>query len=139
LRDAKGQPYVTIETQPYDYLTAVGDNDPAAVAVYNKMGEKVSGQPMPKDPNSEAFALWQENLDDFHDEILYEMGKYYTANPPAAPDIVQIKGPKNLSPDPKYFPQIQDFIRSGKWSNIEDRRHTGLTDAEIDQILKGAQ
>lgn len=53
-----------------------------------------------------------------------------------APRIVQIKGPNNRSPDPKYFPLIQDFIRSGKWSDIRDVAHTGLSRDEINAILK---
>lgn len=49
--------------------------------------------------------------------------------------IVQIKGPGNKAPATKHLPFIQDFIRSGQWSDIQDAAHTGLTKEEINAIL----
>ena len=51
------------------------------------------------------------------------------------PSILQIKGPNNASPDPKYFPLIQDFIKRGRWSDIQDIEHTGLSNEEINKLL----
>jgi hypothetical protein len=122
LRDAKGRPYVTIETMPPD-LEGPGSLDDA-------IGDRLWG---------EAFAKFGEEAEGTAPFMKYIEDGMREAAKNRVPMIAQIKGPKNESPDPKYFPQIQDFIRSGKWSNIQDRRHTGLTDAEIDQILKGTQ
>ena len=35
----------------------------------------------------------------------------------------------------KYLPFVQDFIRSGKWSDIQDAENTGLSRIEIAKIL----
>lgn len=78
LRDAKGQPHVTIETRPFD-----------------------------------------------------------THNMTSVPSIVQIKGKNNAAPKAEHLPFIQDFIKSGKWSEIGDAANTGLTPEEIQQLLKG--
>lgn len=55
------------------------------------------------------------------------------------PSILQIKGKNNAAPPPEALPYIQDFIRSGKWSEVQDAGNTGLTPAELQQILKGTQ
>lgn len=55
------------------------------------------------------------------------------------PEILQIKGKANAAPKAEYLPFIQDFVRSGKWSEIGDAAHTGLSAEEIDQILKGTK
>lgn len=43
-----------------------------------------------------------------------------------APEIVQIKGKANRAPNPEYLPFVQDFVRSGKWSDVGDLHNTGL-------------
>lgn len=40
--------------------------------------------------------------------------------------IVQIKGKQNRAPNPEYLPFVQDFVRSGKWSDVGDLQNTGL-------------
>ena len=37
-----------------------------------------------------------------------------------APRITQIKGPGNRAPDKAALPYLQDFVRSGKWSDVRD-------------------
>jgi hypothetical protein len=138
LRDAKGQPHVTIETQPYNYIDALGNGDEAAAELYDQIGERLTGIKSPTSGNMD-FNAWAAAVDPIHDDILAEMGKHYAANPPVHPDIVQIKGKGNAKPHEKYFPFIQDFVRSGRWSDIGDAAHTGLSSKEIDQILKGTK
>jgi len=97
LRDAKGQPHVTIETgvdsTPYDEDTAV----------------KTLQQQLGRHP---TFA----EIDDFLE-----------ANPSqSSPRIVQIKGKQNRAPNPEYLPMVQDFVKSGKWSDVGDLQNTGL-------------
>ena len=138
LRDAKGQPHVTIETQPYNYIDALGNGDEAAAELYDQIGERLTGIKSPTSGNMD-FNAWAAAVDPIHDDILAEMGKHYAANPPVHPDIVQIKGKGNAKPHEKYLPFIQDFVRSGRWSSIGDAAHTGLSSKEIDQILKGTK
>ena len=40
--------------------------------------------------------------------------------------IVQIKGKANRAPNPEYLPFVQDFVKSGKWSDVGDLQNTGL-------------
>ncbi len=40
--------------------------------------------------------------------------------------IKQIKGFKNGKPDDEYLPYVQDFVKSGKWSDVGDLHNTGL-------------
>ena len=46
-----------------------------------------------------------------------------------APRIVQIKGKGNAKPIDEYLPFVQDFVRSGQWSDVGDLQNTGLIDA----------
>lgn len=74
LRDAKGQPHVTIETGP---------------SASNRVRDLQSGTPT-----------------DYR--------------------IVQIKGKANRKPNDEYLPYVQDFVKSGKWSDVGDLHNTGL-------------
>jgi hypothetical protein len=40
--------------------------------------------------------------------------------------ITQIKGKSNRAPNENYLPYIQDFVKSGNWSNVGDLKNTGL-------------
>jgi hypothetical protein len=127
LRDAKGKPYVTIETRK-PYVDSPTDwfynNDMLSEEFYAR-------SPIVSDTAPEAEKVaWRKSL-----EQSPEYQDYLQRSNSVG--IEQIKGPKNQSPDPQYFPMIQDFIRSGKWSDIQDAGNTGLSRTEINQILKG--
>lgn len=95
LRDAKGQPHVTIEVQP-----------PRSQA---QLEESMRRRQLEEDFDPEDEAL----LDEF---IGTEMEH---------PRIVQIKGKQNRAPNEEYLPFVQDFVRSGKWSDVGDLQNTG--------------
>ena len=110
LRDAKGEPHVTVEVQPKQIKT--WDDVTAAVGP------------------QESQKLWKE-FDD--------IGGYNMDNTDAAFDmfikqkgiqpnqsIAQIKGKQNRAPNEEYLPFVQDFVRSGNWSDVGDIRNTGL-------------
>ena len=42
--------------------------------------------------------------------------------------IVQIKGKQNRAPNPEYLPYVQDFVKSGRWSEVGDLSNAGLMD-----------
>ncbi len=42
--------------------------------------------------------------------------------------VTQIKGPGNRAPDKAALPYLQDFVRSGKWSDVRDYYNAGLVD-----------
>jgi hypothetical protein len=114
LRDAKGEPHVTIETQPGE---GVGPK------------EFFMNDLAPKSLQNDIFALEREGafnhpheLEDFIEQSP-EYKQYVKSLPPI---IEQIKGKGNGKPVAKYLPMVQDFVRSGKWSGINDIHHTGM-------------
>jgi len=98
LRDAKGEPHVTVETQPKG-------------AVFSDVAKHIGKE--------EAERLLDQGV------TLTEMIKNI-------PDfqypqrIKQIKGKQNAAPKEEYLPFVQDFVRSGQWSDVGDLRNTGL-------------
>ena len=116
LRDAKGEPHVTIETEP---------------------------NPKPYPVSGEAFAMlpsktkaeygqyvreWRQrnpDVNELTDEHTIQALKEAGVKP--QPDrIVQIKGKGNAKPKEEYLPFVQDFVKSGQWSDIGDLQNTGL-------------
>lgn len=103
LRDAKGQPHVTIEVVP---------------------GRK---------RNANEWYAWAQNNPEEYAKLKAEFGEDAEAKLraaeeryPEAPSILQIKGKANRKPNDKYLPFVQDFVRSGKWSDVGDIQNTGL-------------
>jgi hypothetical protein len=102
LRDAKGEPHVTIETSPSrkqyffsDVRAAVGDDQ---ADDWLNEGLKLSEM-------VERAGLRESNLPE---------------------DIVQIKGKQNRAPKDDYLPFVQDFVKSGQWGKVGDLGDTGL-------------
>jgi hypothetical protein len=52
--------------------------------------------------------------------------------------VTQIKGAKNLRPEEKYLPFVQDFLKTQKWSSIGDLQNAGLVQIKP-MLLKNAQ
>jgi hypothetical protein len=133
LRDAKGEPHVTIETEP---------------------------NPKPYPVSGEAFAMlpsktkaeygqyvreWRQrnpDVNELTDEHTIQALKEAGVKP--QPDrIVQIKGKGNAKPKEEYLPFVQDFVKGGNWSDVGDLQNTGLvkyegkimTQGEADDLL----
>ncbi|MBV5322719.1 MAG: sigma-70 family RNA polymerase sigma factor [Ilumatobacteraceae bacterium] len=50
-------------------------------------------------------------------------------------NIAQIKGPGNGAP-PKYVePYVQDFVKSGKWGDVQDLEHAGMVKAPDGSLM----
>jgi len=126
LRSAKGEPHVTIEVAPKrnygrmeegnqlgeDYLESLfgaANKDPEL----NKLIEYGDMD------TPEIIARLQSN----HPEVY---NKHFNIEEP--PSIVQIKGKQNRAPNPEYLPFVQDFVKSGKWSDVGDLQNTGLVE-----------
>ena len=122
LRDAKGEPHVTVETSPSrkqyffsDVATAVG---PMQADAWLNEGATLA-------------------------EMVERAG--LRANP--HPDnIIQIKGKGNRAPKDDYLPFVQDFVKSGQWGNVGDLRNTQLvklpdgryiTQQQYDDVVRG--
>jgi hypothetical protein len=137
LRDAKGEPHVTIEVQPVEkhpigYSMSGGKNFPddfryesGSIApeqhqqIYQR-AKQLFNPELASDLSSHRMDVFQKAAD----EVL---GK-------PADEIVQIKGKQNAKPKDDYIPFVQDFVRSGNWSTVGDFNNTGLISA--DQIRK---
>lgn len=125
LRDAKGEPHVTIETKPYS---------PTSTNVRDLM--KAAGE-------QEGQAIWKEYTSS-PESVNMGLSSYLKMKHPEAWDkiyrgldsIVQIKGKANLAPKEEYLPFVQDFVKSGKWSDVGDLSNTGLF--RTDKLRKGA-
>jgi hypothetical protein len=115
LRDAKNEPHVTVEVQPAYRNRGFREGEKPSGDEYYKLqeqylaGQKAGGV----DPNL-TFAEW------------YRSTKGIAEPPEPAPVIKQIKGKQNKAPNEQYLPFVQDFVRSGKWSDVGDFGNTGL-------------
>ena len=100
LRDKKGKSRATIELSPGDHRDS----------------EHLRSLWM-EDPDTDMnFDEWLKS----HYPADYEKG--------LKERIVQIKGPGNRAPDPDVLPYLQDFVKSGNWSNVSDLNNVGLRD-----------
>jgi hypothetical protein len=109
LRDAKGEPHVTIETNPSPNMAALADYEPELADIWNRYhySTKTPDQHLP-------FTEWMQK---------HEPDAFKRFNQPS---IVQIKGKQNRAPKDDYLPFVQDFVKSGTWGNVGDLRNTGL-------------
>ena len=116
LRDVKGQPHVTIETEPHPNPYAVSDED------------FVKLTPSEKAQYGQYVREWRQrnpHVEELTDEHTAQAIKEAGVQP--KPDrIVQIKGKGNRAPNEEYLPFVQDFVKSGQWSNVGDLKNTGL-------------
>lgn len=115
LRDAKGQPHVTVEVEPPNQ-PSVDSDDPRMIKWVN---DRAIGYE--KDYGKDG--AFDAALDDYFKEEPFK-------NFP--PRIIQIKGKQNKAPKADYLPYVQDFVRNsphgGEWSEVGDLQNTGLYD-----------
>ena len=111
LRDAKGEPHVTIEleTQRIQDFTAntLDPSDPTRT-LRDRIRIEKGGQ----------------GFEEYGSKLLKELG----IEPPQK--IAQIKGKANEKPNDKYLPFVQDYVKSGKWSGIDDLKNAELYSAK---------
>ena len=133
LRDAKGKPHATIETQKNSldqYLDKLPDK------TYDQWIEEFKNLP----EYNNADPLWRPGASPEWTKFLKE-NKGLNEIPDS---IAQIKGPRDRTPKEEYFPYIQDFVKSGKWGNVEELFNAGLhkvgnnylTQPEMDALIK---
>lgn len=109
LRDAKGEPHVTIETQPRR-------------PQWDGFGNLV---------NSIEPGAWDKVV---ADEDFYSLGGDRTVEklfPHVweainTPSVVQIKGKQNAKPKDDYIPAVQQFLKSRKWAEINDLKNADM-------------
>jgi hypothetical protein len=107
LRDAKGEPHVTVEVRPKKY-----DNYALPVDEWFK-----------SQPEAVKNAINESGYKGYNVRYSPQYKEAVAAMPP---DIIQIKGKGNAKPKDEYIPFVQDFVKTGNWSQVGDFRNTGL-------------
>ena len=106
LRDAKNEPHVTVEVKPSQHLD------------FNKWWDE-----QPKELRDEINDRARRGE---HKGSIYEAPEYLSARAALPPSILQIKGKGNAKPKKDYIPFVQDFVKSGKWSDVDDLENAEL-------------
>jgi hypothetical protein len=128
LRDAKGEPHVTVETAPV--LTGISGD------ILNQMEPGIWDKIVSEGGHYDTFDWLKNNRPD----LLARFDDRPTE------EIIQIKGKQNRAPKDDYLPFVQDFVKSGKWSNVGDLGNTGLvklpdgryiTQQQAEEVLSG--
>jgi len=135
LRDAKGEPHVTIETSPF--RGSIPEDVTKEIKEQTRNDADIMS--LIDDTNVKDRTFW-----DAFDKRVNELQNDWRANAP--PEIVQIKGKQNRAPKDDYLPFVQDFVKSGQWGNVGDFGNTGLvklpdgryiTQQQAEEVLSG--
>jgi hypothetical protein len=120
LRDAKGEPHVTVEVVPSDNAQQFYEANKKALdnPVFKRELD------MMIDPDSDV--LLADQYVNAARKLLTENGIKFNEPTPLPPVIKQIKGKQNRAPESKYQPYVQDFVRSSNWTDVGDLKNTGL-------------
>lgn len=114
LRDAKGEPHVTIEVEPAPRIGfREGEGPKTPEERFDLQTEWLKGVESGKIGGDVTFANWWRQ-------------KNNIPEPELPFQISQIKGKQNRAPKEEYLPFVQDFVRGGQWSRIGDFQNTGL-------------
>ena len=109
LRDAKGEPHVTVETRPSEITPFDLPKD-----IYDEY-RRHAAIGIPAHGGRPGATEWVKH---FYPDVAEKI---------IPPDrIIQIKGKQNAKPKEDYIPFVQDFVRGGKWSDVGDFKNTGL-------------
>lgn len=131
LRDAKGEPHVTIETQPGRLRSA--DEG----ALWRQAELDVNPARFANRTDGTLFEAVSKRVDELKRAVL--------ANAPLADDVLQIKGKQNLKPKEDYIPAVQQFLKSRQWGKIGDLKNADMlrlpdarhiTLADLDKITQ---
>lgn len=157
LRDAKGEPHVTIETSPgkpkallpsgtelnEDFLLSAGLSPTVTRNVLYAINRNKPIIPHLTEARKQ-FGYGSNPYNEFSEAIPFFKDLDYTMVP--GPDeIIQIKGKQNRAPKDDYLPFVQDFVKSQQWSNVGDLANTGLvrlpdgrylTHDQMDEIIR---
>jgi len=121
LRDANNEPHVTIEVRPNqarskyetDWFTSQPEELQDAITKQALAEHEATKQK--RTPEEDRFT-WGQALSN---AIKSHMGE-------VPQQIVQIKGKGNKKPKKDYIPFVQDFVKSGNWSDVGDIHNAEL-------------
>jgi len=120
LRDAKGEPHVTIEVGPHQGWFTKSDAMPDPSGKNKSFHELIDNERSELARQKGGFG----NIGELYEDTANRLAKQYQLE--ANPEIIQIKGKQNRAPKEEYLPFVQDFVKGGNWSEVGDLRNTGL-------------
>lgn len=146
LRDKEGKSRATIELRPGNKISPylyLRNNRPDLEELVNDQFDDYYRTLRSTKPNVTLTMNARNKLkDEMASKIASELPEWRSyLEEPIKDSIVQIKGPGNRPPDPDVLPYIQDFVRSGNWSEVGDLHNLGLqrlTDYK-DSVVKRAR
>jgi len=135
LVDSKGAPHATVEVKTKGVLT---DNDFGANDARIAEGRGDFGERGYRTTDNQFFEGYADAV--AHEKAIQKPTPQELAQPAS---ITQIKGKGNRAPNEEYLPYIQDFVRGGQWSSVDDLRNAGMvryegkimTQGEADELL----
>lgn len=126
LRDAKGEPHVTIETAPRRYYSMDDLPPEGADEVYDEALDILRQMDDPTHWDMDG-DLSPAGRDAFRAQQQVQATKWFDRNKDAmGQEIIQIKGKQNRAPKDDYLPFVQDFVKSGSWSRVGDLANAQL-------------
>jgi hypothetical protein len=131
LRDAKGEPHVTVEVknkaEPWmnetHWDSANNFHWKANVPLSPEMKAEIDAEMVKKFGNSRNFQQKESRWDFLESELRKRLGE-----PEPKLSIEQIKGKQNAAPKDEYKKFVQDFVRSGNWERVNEAHNAGLKD-----------
>lgn len=159
LKDAKGEPHVTIEVAPkrgeviredLELGGMIDDESAEADQIYRNLQQLLEQRGYDDAAEIvERVALGHRHPPELQRVIneLYEeadaMLPRAEVPPEIPPRIVQIKGKQNRAPNEEYLPFVQDFVRNSplgsQWSEVGDLANTGLVKLPDNRFVTNEQ
>jgi hypothetical protein len=137
LRDAKGEPHVTIEVKPgnhhlgFEYPQGANSNAQFPNDFYYTDSEGIR-QSLPPQQHAAIYTRAKELFEQNPGSVmknLQQAANEVLGAPPST--IAQIKGKQNAAPKGEYKKYVQDFVRSGNWEDVKDFQNTGLKNMKM--------
>ena len=120
LRDAKGEPHVTVEVKPHEGWFTKADKTPDPTGKNKSFHELIDNERSELAQQKGGFG----NIGESYEDTANRLANQYKLE--TKPTIVQIKGKQNRAPKEEYLPFVQDFVKGGDWSDVGDLQNTGL-------------
>jgi hypothetical protein len=132
LRDAKGEPHVTIEVRPgnhhlgFEYPQGANSNAQFPKDFYYTDSEGIR-QSLPPQQHAEIYSRAKELFEQNPGSVMRNLQQAATEVLGAPPSTIQqIKGKQNAAVKDEYKKYVQDFVKSGNWEQVKEAHNAGL-------------
>jgi hypothetical protein len=123
LVDPKGAPHATVEVRNQKEILNQRQIPDDVMEQLKEEGKRIGNQKS----DAAGYGLYgDERLIEQRTAIDRLKDDWVYSNPVNKNSITQIKGKGNRAPNEEYLPYIQDFVKSGKWSDVNELQNAGL-------------